>query len=49
MSPAPEQDAFQSKQVNGHWTTDKNTAMELRAMQSTIENYQAQPGSKQFE
>ncbi|WP_295666658.1 hypothetical protein [uncultured Mucilaginibacter sp.] len=36
---ASEQEAFQSKQVQGHWTTDKNTAMELRAMQSTIENF----------
>ena len=34
-----EQETFQSKQVQGHWTTDKNTAMELRAMQSTIENF----------
>jgi hypothetical protein len=40
ISPAtPEQEAFQSQQVQGRWTTDKNTAMELRAMQSSIENF----------
>jgi hypothetical protein len=30
---------FESKKIDGRWTVDKGTAMELRAMQSTIENF----------
>ena len=33
------QEGFHSSNVNGKWTIDRNTAMELRAMQSSIENF----------
>ena len=34
-----QQEAFQAKKVSGKWTTDRNTAMELRALQSTMTNF----------
>lgn len=30
---------IKSKKIDGRWTMDKGTAMELRAMQDTIENF----------
>lgn len=33
------QEGFQALKVSGKWTTDRNTAMELRALQSTMTNF----------
>ena len=33
------QEEFRSKNIKGQWTMDRNTAMELRAMQGSIENF----------
>jgi len=39
LSANESQEAFQSKNIKGQWTTDKSTAMELRAMRASMENF----------